>query len=68
MNAWIASKIVLHFFRDTLLRSRPKLRDRLAQETDPIKVQEMIDADIYRALDALWGLPKVGVGFHYACS
>ena len=39
--------------RDILLRIGPELRDRLAQESDAITIQKMIDAEVFRALAAL---------------
>lgn len=44
--------------RDILLRIAPELRDRLAAETDPIKIHEMIEAEIVRALGELKEVPK----------
>jgi hypothetical protein len=51
INAWVASMIIRA--RDILLRIGPELRDRLAQETDPNRVQELLDAEHRRALREL---------------
>jgi hypothetical protein len=39
--------------RDILLRIGPELRDRLAQETDPIRCEALVMDEIYRALNQL---------------
>jgi hypothetical protein len=51
VNAWVAGQILRA--RDILVRIAPELRDRLAQETNPNRVQELIDAEVNRALTAL---------------
>jgi hypothetical protein len=51
VNHWVASMILRA--RDILIRIGTEHRDRLAQETDPIKVQEVIDAEVHRALREL---------------
>ena len=48
INAYMAGCIVKA--RDTLLRIGPELRDRIAQESDPIKCDGMITAEIVRGL------------------
>lgn len=48
VNAYVAGCIVRA--RDTFLRIGPELRDRLAQETDPIRCDEMVTAEIMRGL------------------
>jgi hypothetical protein len=48
INAWVASMILKA--REILTRISPELRDRLARETDPIRIQELIDIEINRAL------------------
>jgi hypothetical protein len=51
VNVFVASMILRS--RDILLRIAPELCDYLAQETDPIKIQKLIDAEVHRALAAL---------------
>jgi len=51
LNAWAAGMIIRA--RDILLRIGPELRDRLAQETAPVKCDEMVTAEIARALSEL---------------
>lgn len=51
INAWISGMILRA--RDILTRIAPELRDRLAKEIDPIRVQELIEAEITRALTQL---------------
>lgn len=51
VNVWVAGMILRS--RDILLRIAPELRDSLALQSDPIKCQELIDAEIHRALSAL---------------
>lgn len=55
LNTWFAGCIVA--CRNTLLRIGPEHRDRLAAETDPVKCEEMIDAEVRRALAMLKEMP-----------
>jgi hypothetical protein len=48
MNAWVSGMILRA--REILTRIGPELRDRLAKETDPNHIQELIDAEVARAL------------------
>jgi hypothetical protein len=48
MNAWVSGMILRA--REILTRIAPELRDRLAKETDPNRIQELIDAEVSRAL------------------
>ena len=50
-NAWFAGAVVKA--RDILLRIGPELRDRLAVETDPIRVEAMVVEEVVRALSML---------------
>lgn len=51
VNAWFAGAVVKA--RDILLRIGPELRDRLAVETDPIRVEAMVVEEVVRALSML---------------
>jgi hypothetical protein len=51
INAFVSGMIVRA--RDILTRIAPELRDRLAKETDPIRIQELIEAEVNRALASL---------------
>ena len=51
INAWISGMITKA--RDVLLRMPGELRDRLAQETDAVKVDQLLSAEINRALGEL---------------
>jgi hypothetical protein len=51
INAWAAGMIIAA--RDELLRIGPELRERLAQETDPIECEQMISKRITQALNKL---------------
>jgi hypothetical protein len=51
VNQWIAGMILRS--RDVLLRIAPELKDKLAQESDAITIELMIDAEVRRALDQL---------------
>ena len=48
VNAYVAGCIIKA--RDTFLRIGPELRDRLAQETDPIRCDELVTSEIVRGL------------------
>jgi len=50
-NAWVSSMIVRA--RDILTRIAPELCDRLAVETNPQRIRELIDAEVVRALSQL---------------
>ena len=51
VNAWIAGMIIKA--RDVLLRMPAELQDRLAQESDPANVRQLLDEEIRRALNCL---------------
>lgn len=51
VNLWIGSMIIKS--REILMRMAPELKDRLSQESDPFKVEGLIDAEVRRALDEL---------------
>ena len=51
INAYVSGMIIRS--RDILLRIGPELRDRLAAESDPIRIQALIDGEVYRALGVL---------------
>ena len=51
INAYVAGMIIRA--RDILLRIGPELRDRLAQEADPVACEGLIDGEVQRALREL---------------
>lgn len=51
INAWAAGMIIRA--RDILLRIPPELRDKLAQEDDPVRCEELLVAEIHRSLGEL---------------
>lgn len=51
VNAWVASMILRS--REVLTRIAPKLRDRIAQTTDPVTCEEMIRKEVDQALSEL---------------
>ena len=51
INAWIAGMIMRA--RDILLRIPPELRDKLAQEDDPVRCEELLMEEIHRSLREL---------------
>jgi hypothetical protein len=51
VNAFVSSMILRA--RDIVSRIAPELRDRLAKETDPIRIQELIEVETTRALTQL---------------
>lgn len=51
INAWVSGMITKA--RDILLRMPGELRDRLAQETDPIKCEELMSGEVNRSLREL---------------
>ena len=51
VNEWLSTMILRS--RDVLLRIAPELKDKLAQEQDPINVELMIDLEVRRALQEL---------------
>lgn len=51
INAWVSGMILRA--RDILTRIAPELRDRLAKETDPNRIQQLLEAEIHRALTQL---------------
>lgn len=51
VNQWVAGMILRG--RDVLLRIGPELKDKLALETDPISIEQMIDSEVRRALRSL---------------
>ncbi len=51
INAYVSSIIIKA--RDELLRIAPELRDRIAQESDPIVIEQIIDERVRRALQGL---------------
>ena len=51
VNAFVSSMILRA--RDILSRIAPELCDRLAKETDPSRIRELIDAEVLRALTQL---------------
>lgn len=60
VNAWMGTCIVAA--RNALLRVGPELRDRLAAETDPVRIEGLINGEVERALGMLKLLDRpVGV-------
>jgi hypothetical protein len=51
INAYVAGMIIRA--RDILLRIGPELRDRLSQETDPVRCEEWVAAEVNRSLAEL---------------
>jgi hypothetical protein len=51
INAWCAGMVIRA--REVLIRIAPELKDRLAQETDPIRCEKLIAGEINRALNEL---------------
>lgn len=51
VNAWISGMVVRA--RDILTRIAPELCDRLAKETNPQRVRELIELEVNRALTQL---------------
>lgn len=51
LNSWFSGCIVRA--RDILLNIGPELRDRLAQETDPVRCEEMVTFEIRRGLSEM---------------
>jgi hypothetical protein len=51
VNQWNSTMILKS--RDILLRIAPELKDTLALETDPIKIEKTIDTEVRRALREL---------------
>ena len=51
VNAFVSSMILRA--RDIFTRLAPELRDRLAKETDPIRIHQLIEAETTRALTQL---------------
>jgi hypothetical protein len=51
VNAFVSGMIVR--CRDLFCRIAPEMRDRLSKETDPIRIGELIEAEITRALTQL---------------
>ena len=48
VNAWIAGMILKS--RDILLRMAPEFKDKLSQETDSAIIEQLLDAEVRRAL------------------
>lgn len=51
VNHWIGGMIIKS--REVLMRIAPELKDRLSQESNPIKIEQIIEGEIRRALDEL---------------
>ncbi len=51
VNAWVSGMIIRA--KDVLLRIGPELRDRLAQESNPIRCEDLVMAEVRRSLSEL---------------